>query len=75
MKVKSLLAKPLAYYVHSQIKRGMQTAVSDQEAIFKKLISAAAQTEFGRDHNFAAIASYADYKQAVPIRDYEQLKP
>lgn len=75
MKVKSLLAKPLALYVHAQVKKSMQTAVADQETLLKKLVSAAADTEFGRDHRFSAIASHADYRQAVPIRDYEQMKP
>lgn len=75
MKVKSLLAKPLAYFVHSQVKKGAQTAVPDQEALFKKLVAAAADTEFGRDHKFAQVASHADFRQAVPIRDYEGLKP
>lgn len=75
MKVKSLLAKPLAFYVHAQIKRSMHTAVADQEAIFKKLLQGAAQTEFGKDHRFASLQSHADFRQAVPIRDYELLKP
>lgn len=70
-----MLAKPLAYYVHSQVKKAAQTAVQDQEALFKKLISAASETEFGRDHKFSAVASHADFQQAVPLRDYEQLKP
>lgn len=70
-----MLAKPLAYYVHAQVKKSMHTAVADQEAIFKKLMQGAAQTEFGKDHRFASIQSHADYRQAVPIRDYEQLKP
>src|SRR5205085_479927 len=30
--------------------------------------------QFGKDHSFAKITSYEDFKQAVPIRDYEQLK-
>src|SRR5919107_923233 len=75
MKVKSLLAKPLAYYVHAQVKKGMHTAVADQDALLKKLVAAAAGTEFGKDHRFLAVASHADFRQAVPVRDYEGLKP
>lgn len=75
MKVKSLLAKPLAYYVHAQVKKGMQTALADQDALLKKLVTAAAGTEFGKDHRFSGIAGHAEFKQAVPVRDYEQLKP
>src|SRR5690606_41686788 len=32
-------------------------------------------TAFGRDHGFDQIKNYEDFKQRVPIRDYEELKP
>lgn len=38
MSVKSLLAKPFASLVCNQIKKGAQTAIADQETIFKTLI-------------------------------------
>ena len=38
MKIKSLLAKPFASYVHAKIRKGMHTALSDQEAILKNLV-------------------------------------
>jgi hypothetical protein len=53
----------------------MQRAVEDQEAILEELIKTGRKTEFGKDHHFDNIHSYNDYKQAVPIRDYEQFKP
>lgn len=40
-----------------------------------RLVSKAANTAFGRDHRFSDIKSYEDFKNAVPIRDYEELKP
>ncbi len=52
----------------------METAVADQEAIFKDLIKTAKDTEFGKDHGFENIKTYDDYKKQVPIRDYEQIK-
>lgn len=75
MSVKSLLAKPFASLIYNKIKKGAQTAVADQEAIFKSLIKKAANTAFGRDHSFDKINSYDDFKRLVPVRDYEQLKP
>ncbi len=75
MNLKSLLAKPFANYIYKQIQKSKQTAVPDQEDIFKHLIKAAKNTEFGKDHAFDKISSYDDFKKAVPIRDYEQLKP
>lgn len=52
----------------------MNTAIEDQEKIFKELVKAAESTVFGKEHHFNDIKSYQDFKQAVPIRDYEQLK-
>jgi hypothetical protein len=74
MNVKSVLAKPYALLIHNKIKKASQTAVSDQEGIFKTLIRKARITEFGKEHSFDKIYSYNDYKKLVPIRDYEQLK-
>jgi hypothetical protein len=74
MSVKSLLAKPFALLVHNKIKKGAQTAVADQESIFKTLLKKAVSTQFGIDHSFDKIKSYDNFKRLVPIRDYEQLK-
>jgi GH3 auxin-responsive promoter len=75
MNLKSLLAKPFAGYIYKQVKKGRQTAVSDQEAIFASLLKVGAKTEFGKDHKLADVKTYEEFRQAVPLRDYEQLKP
>jgi len=75
MNLKSILAKPFALYIHKQVKRGMQTALQDQDTILKKLLSIGANTEFGKDHNLQNITNYAEYVKAVPLRDYEQFIP
>lgn len=75
MKIKSFLAKPFASYVYAKIRRGSTTALADQEAILKELLSKGKLTEFGKDHKLDAVTDYAGFKQAVPIRDYEGLRP
>ena len=75
MKIKSFLAKPFAGYVYKQIKKGMVTALEDQQSIFEYLIKAAAKTEFGKEHGFSDIKTYQDFIQQVPLRDYEAFKP
>jgi hypothetical protein len=75
MKFKSLLAKPFANYIYRQIRKGMATAVADQDQVLQVLIKSAAQTEFGKDHSFADIKTHADFVKHVPLRDYEALKP
>ncbi|MDY7009201.1 MAG: GH3 auxin-responsive promoter family protein [Planctomycetota bacterium] len=42
-----------------------------QESLLDRLIKAASDSEFGREHNFGRIRSYEDFASAVPIGDYE----
>jgi hypothetical protein len=74
MNLKSLLAKPFAAYVYKGIKKGMHHAIEDQEAILQHLINVGRLTQFGKDHQLENVANYEQFKQAVPIRDYEQIK-
>src|SRR6185436_3663185 len=75
MKIKSFLAKPFASYIYNRIQKNKASAVSDQEAIFKELVKTGSKTTFGLDHKFNEVKTYDEYKQAVPLRDYEQYKP
>jgi len=75
MKIKSLLAKPFAGYIYKKIKKGMDTAVEDQQSIFNELIKIGSKTIFGKEHTFESIKTSVDFATQVPIRDYEQFKP
>jgi hypothetical protein len=75
MKFKSFLAKPFASYVYSKIRKGMATALQDQDAILKELLKVGKATEFGKAHGLEKLNSYDEFKDAVPIRDYESFKP
>jgi len=46
-----------------------------QDELFSKMISTAANTEFGKKFNFNSIQTYSDFKTAVPLHFYEDLKP
>jgi GH3 auxin-responsive promoter len=75
MKIKSFFAKPFAGYIYKQIKKGMETAVEDQQSIFNYLIKTGSKTYFGKEHGFEKIKTYEDFVKQVPIRDYEAFKP
>src|SRR3954469_6432885 len=74
MKIKSFLAKPFASYIYNRIQKNMATAVADQEAILKELLKVGAKTSFGAEHKLSEVKTYDEYKQAVPVRDYEEYK-
>lgn len=75
MKIKSFLAKPYAAIVSKRIKKARKTAVADQKEIFQHLVKVGKNTLFGKDHHFENIATYEDFKQHVPVKDYEAFKP
>jgi len=53
----------------------MATALADQDAIFRYLVKTGRLTEFGKAAGLDQVDDYEGFKQSVPIRDYEQLKP
>ncbi len=75
MNLKSLLARPFAGFIYNKIRKGMETAIADQETVFKDLIKTAKNTEFGKEHGFENIQTHDDFKKQVPVRDYELIKP
>lgn len=75
MGIRSLLAKPFAAYIDRQTKEWSLNAVRYQQHVFQSLVAGAKSTQFGRDHGFADIKTYDEFKKQVPIRDYEVLKP
>lgn len=75
MKIKSILAKPFAGYIYKTIQKNKLTAVSDQELIMKQLIKVGRSTDYGKQLALKDVNSYGEYKQAVPVRDYEQMRP
>lgn len=52
----------------------MMTAVADQDTILKSLIKTGRNTIIGKEARLENVNSYEEFKQAIPIRDYEQLK-
>jgi hypothetical protein len=75
MAFRATIIRPFAKSIARSIDRWAADAVPRQARTLQKIVAAARDTAFGRDHRFADIRDYADFKQAVPIRDYEELKP
>jgi phenylacetate-coenzyme A ligase PaaK-like adenylate-forming protein len=75
MGVKAALSKPFAAWIVKGINHWKSNPIEAQQKTFDYLITSAKDTAFGKDHNFAAIKSYADFKKQVPVQDYEGLRP
>lgn len=75
MGIKSVLSKPLASLIHSKNQKWIQNPIKAQQEVFEYLTTTLKKTRFGVDHKAQQISTYQDYKEAVPVRDYEQLRP
>ncbi len=53
----------------------MSEPVAAQKNILEYLLQKAQNTTFGKEHHFKSIRNYQDFKQQIPIRDYEAHKP
>jgi hypothetical protein len=72
--LKALAAKVFAKVIYNKTQKWALNPVETQKEVFKNLIAAAKDTEFGKDHGFEAIHTFADFQKKVPVRDYEDLK-
>lgn len=75
MGLKAFGAKLLAKVVVARQYKDAANARQIQQEILAKLIADAASTQFGKDHGFGSIKSHEDFRKAVPVRDYELLRP
>lgn len=73
MEVKPLLAKPFAQYIYKKVQREAKQAVAHQNVILQNLLKNGRKTLFGSDHSLKEVATYDEFHQAVPVRDYEGL--
>lgn len=46
-----------------------------QQDVFQKLISSAQNTEWGKKHDYYSVKSIQDYRNRVPMQDYDSMKP
>jgi len=74
MGFRSFLIRPFAKSIARNIDRWSVNAITCQEKVMHQLVRDAQQTAFGRDHNFHEITDYEGFKQAIPMRDYEDVK-
>ena len=72
--VKRLAARIFASYIVNKNKKWKNNPTKSQKETFQYLINTARDTEFGKDHGFSEIKNYTDFKERVPVKDYEGIK-
>ena len=58
-----------------QIEQWVLDPVAVQREVLQDLVTSAQYTEFGRKYNFSKLFSIKEFKKAVPIHEYDDLKP
>lgn len=59
----------------AQVRRSYPLTEKCQRIELARLLARAADTEWGRRHNYRALRSYEDYVRAVDVTPYEELRP
>ena len=72
--IKSILARVYATVISRKVYAWANKPVETQNKVFQNLIREAKLTNFGTDHHFDKIETYEQFKNNVPVRDYEGLK-
>lgn len=74
MGLKAALSLPYAKYIVRKNQKWINHPLESQQKVFKHLIEQGRKTKFGKDHEFDKIHSVKEFKEKVPVRDYEALK-
>ena len=75
MKLLSPAISRLARMRRWQIEQWVLDPVAVQREVLQDLVTSAQYTEIGRKYNFSKLFSIKEYKKAVPIHEYDDLKP
>jgi hypothetical protein len=72
------LGRLITYPIRRQLRQ-FEAACTDpqtvQTELLFRILRTQADTQFGRDHHFAAIRTLADYRRSVPVAPYEYVAP
>jgi hypothetical protein len=75
MKLLSPAISSLARMRLWRIEAWKKNPLDAQREVLQDLVTSAQYTEFGRKYNFSNLFTVRDFKEAIPIHEYEDLKP
>jgi GH3 auxin-responsive promoter len=71
----ALLLSATAPHAIRRLRRSTRHPADVQRSRLLGIVTANADTEFGRRHGFERVASFADFQSRVPISTYDDLQP
>ncbi len=58
-----------------KFRRALPAPESTQAAVLQRILRENLESAFGQAHDFHRIKNYADFKQRIPLHDYDELQP
>jgi len=74
MSLKSSLTNLFARKLRRDIRKMADNALHDQEAIMRSILRKASHCAIGKKYHFLDIKDYEDFKQAIPVKGYEDMR-
>lgn len=59
---------------YRRFHRAVRSVEAEQSAILKRILAANANAEFGRWHGFASIRTVPEYRERVPLRQFDEFR-
>ena len=75
MSIKSSASLWLGKRIRKSLLNENDQAQAFQNEVLKNLLHTSSNTAFGADHKFNSVSNHAEWTDAVPVRDYEELVP
>lgn len=75
MKIFSPAISRLARMRHWRIEQWLSDPIAAQREVLQDLVTHGQYTDFGRKYGFSGLFTVRKFKEAVPIHEYEDLKP
>ncbi len=73
--IKAIGSKIYASWSHRRNRKWINNPKETQEKLLRNLIKQGAKTRFGKDHSFEKIKDSSSFRDLIPVRDYEGLRP
>ncbi len=75
MGIRSVISLPLAQFITQQERKWIGEPAKAQQHWLAQLLKKGKSTAFGKAHRLEQVRTYEEFRQAVPVRDYEGLRP
>ena len=62
-------------FLRRPLLKAARDAQATQRDLLAKILRENSDTDFGREHSFASVSGISDYREKVPVQNYDMLEP